>query len=145
MTLREAKVLEVSSSLVKNLQDAWQESKLLFLKAVTIVPYKLNLYKKGDYFPQHLDTPETNLIATMVVSLHCDYVQNVTTALIVRDKHWIVRENSYGFRLPWCAFFTDVVHEAPESQANRATLTFKVFWNPSNPSEEGKCKDSQEK
>ena len=128
----ESRDLTIPETAICDLQEKWARSKVLSPKEITIVPHKLNLYRRGDYFKRHVDTPEDNLLATMVVSVFCDESDDDTTALLVQNQRWKICHSWNSF--PWCAFFTDVSHEVPKSAKNRATLTFKVF-----------CKTKQEK
>lgn len=87
---------------------------------VEIVPYKLNFYHKGDYFIDHKDTPEENLIATIILLISGESYDMVLDS----NNKWTT-----GRLL---IMFPDVLHRVEPVSEYRETMTFKVFskWKP---------------
>ncbi len=105
---------------------------------VHVVPYKVNVYGPGDFFKRHLDTPDADLIGTIVVGLPSlaglvlgpdadagsvtrddwddDDEDRVFVSAPARFDHWEA-----------VAFFTSVPHAVVPVEAFRATIAFKVF------------------
>lgn len=116
----------LSSSFQQAVDRVWKNSRVLYPKEVKIEPYKVNIYKKGDHFSAHLDTPEPNLLATLVVCLYTSYHPGI--ALIVNGLEWSPHVLHYYGSLEWCGFYSDIPHEVPVSTADcRVVVTFKVF------------------
>lgn len=86
---------------------------------VEIVPYKINIYQRGDFFKAHRDSPAKNLIATIVVR-----IEGEKGVFKVDSSEW---EENYTEDLDFCIFFTDVLHEVTPVNKYRETLTFTVF------------------
>lgn len=92
----------------------------LFPEFPDIKPYKINLYAEGVGFKTHVDTPEPNLIGTMLVCLYDSSDGN----LVVNDYKWFPKETSV------ISFYSDIPHEVTKiSTGLRVTLSFKVYAN----------------
>lgn len=115
--------------------------------------YKMNLYKKGDHFNSHLDTPEKNLLGTFVLSVASfkDKAREFPTDETKQTKEEKEKDREEHVDQPededetypgirvgttnvplhrgsWVMFFTDTPHEVPVVQEEyRVTLTFKIF------------------
>lgn len=79
---------------------------------------KLNVYKQGDFFKNHVDTPKSkDMFGTLVVNLPSDYVggQLVIRAQELSDGKDARREHSCDWGkdrdIGWVAFFSDCEHE----------------------------------
>lgn len=111
-------MINVSKRLIEAITKAFiQETKMA---NITIVPYKLNIYREGDHFSDHKDTPEPNLVATIVL-------------LISGKSSEMILENN----TPWntgnmLIMFPDVLHRVNPVSEYRETMTFKVYskWQP---------------
>lgn len=112
------KILSVPNTLVTELQGMFGD--LTGVHGATIKPYKVNLYEQGDFFTMHRDSPEPNLLATMLVLLYGD-----GKSLEVDGKPWNTEPYNHGGNV--CVFWTDVLHEIKPVASTRVTLAFKVF------------------
>jgi len=127
-----------------------------FNEKVNIVPYKINLYNTGGHFKPHKDTPDKNLIGSMIIKLG-DYssVECQGGLLRITDKY--TGENhvmDFHGSDPFCLdkkdkinkdpniymFYSDCVHEVTPVEGNwiRGTIAFKVYLkegqvNPNEP------------
>jgi len=111
---------EVNPKIIEKLEKKW--SLEMLPREVKIIPYKINLYGKGDYFKRHRDTPDKNLVGTILVSLTSYFGNN---NLIVDNKYeWIACSSGN-----YCCFYADVEHEVSPviDEKIRATLAFKVY------------------
>ena len=73
--------LKVSSYLIQKIKELFVRD--MGVENIEIVPYKLNIYEKGDFFAEHRDTPEDRLIATVVLHITGDY-----SCMEVDGKKW---------------------------------------------------------
>ncbi|VBB18979.1 hypothetical protein YASMINEVIRUS_1511 [Yasminevirus sp. GU-2018] len=112
-------MISVSDSVISAVRKVF--IKTTKMANVTVVPHKLNIYHEGDHFADHKDTPEPNLVATVVL-------------LISGKSSDTILEN----KTPWgegnmLIMFPDVLHRVNPVSEYRETLTFKVFskWRPS--------------
>jgi hypothetical protein len=117
---------------------------------ISLVPHRLNIYKKGGHFQEHVDTPRdsANMIGTLIICLPIEYVggqlnirepaymnvsrgKNINLESIkfvhefdpIRNKSARI-EKKY---LSWVAIYGDCVHSVYQVQrGNRVTLTFDI-------------------
>jgi hypothetical protein len=82
------------------------------------VPYKINIYEKGDFFKQHQDSSEPSLVATIIYHLSGD-----TECFVINGN--VIWESDNNV----CMFYTDIQHEVRQTLCNRQTITFKVYNN----------------
>lgn len=91
---------------------------------ITIEPYKLVIYKNGDFFKKHRDSmPNDKMIGTIVLSLTSDYTggslvvmhQNQKKTFDLKEKEWVFL---YG----------NCEHEIlPVESGTRIVLTYRVY------------------
>lgn len=86
------------------------------IKNFRIVPYKINIYEAGDFFVEHRDTPEKDLIATAVVHVDGDY-----GTMVIDGYTWYEMCGDVLF------FYPEVLHEVKPVPNYRETITFKVY------------------
>lgn len=82
---------------------------------VYIVPYKINIYKEGDFFSPHRDSPESGLLATLIW-----HIEGQKNKMIIDGESWQEGNNI-------AIFFPDVIHEVKPVDRYRETISFKVF------------------
>ncbi len=109
------KIIEIDNELIENLEKLFCDNMKMY--NIKITPYKINIYEKDDFFDPHIDSPEKNLIGTIVFHLHGDY-----DCMMVENTLW---KKEYGNVL---MFYTDVVHQVNPVKSHRQTISFKV-WN----------------
>jgi hypothetical protein len=120
----------VTQKFCNKLAKEWCKESML-PSAVTVVPYKMSLYREGDGFAEHSDTPAPQLVGTILVGL------------LEQDKGWQKKHEEGAFFIRhdglvgrWSAdgggwvqvlmFYADCPHRV-EASCRRATLSFKVF------------------
>jgi hypothetical protein len=105
-----------------------------FLPAnVRAEPYKISLYKDGDFFSPHKDTPSTNLVGTFLIALHePELKKSGGLKLQDEDGNWCEWQEGRA-RNPWCAFYADVPHEVAPVVGCRATLAFRIYAKEDQP------------
>lgn len=111
----DGKTVDIPDEFKKRIEKIFFEE--THLPSCNIVPYKINIYETGDFFVLHKDSPEENLIATIVVNL-----QGPTSEFYIDGKQW---DKKYNI----CIFYADVEHEVKSVTAYRETLIFKVYKN----------------
>lgn len=84
-----------------------------------VVPYKINIFEKGDFFKPHPDSPSPFLLATAVVS-----VRGKSSELVLHDDG-----KEYPFEGDVCLFLPEVWHEVKPVSEYRETVTYKIFWH----------------
>jgi hypothetical protein len=90
------------------------------IKYVTVKPYKINYYAKGDHFTAHRDSPEEGLVGTIVFHLSGDY----DCLTIGPDDDQIVWTKDNGEIL---MFYPETEHRVNPVPRERWTMTFKVI------------------
>jgi hypothetical protein len=121
---------EVDPKLINKLRNVWVKNMYPLMKLdrdkIKIVPYKINLYSDGDHFKNHTDTPDTDLIGTILISLNSKRYKDLGGNLLLDDKKFTWDPYTIG---NWCAFYTDINHEVEPVKGNwvRCTMAFKVF------------------
>lgn len=83
---------------------------------IHIKPYKVNFYEDGDFFVAHWDSPEPDLIGTILFHVCGD-----PHALVVEGETWDAEKYNT------CMFFCDVLHEVKPVKGSRETIVFKVY------------------
>lgn len=68
---------------------------------VRAVPYKINVYRRGDFLIAHADSPEEKLIGTTLIDLS----KRHNSSFRVDNKKWKTRENNT------CSFYANLIHE----------------------------------
>jgi predicted 2-oxoglutarate/Fe(II)-dependent dioxygenase YbiX len=107
---------------------------------VLAVPYTLNLYREGDHFAQHVDTPkDLSHLGSLVIALPQPFsggellVKDETYALQGKEQvaaHGVPTGESHRL-LEWVAFFADTEHSvARVSAGTRITLSYDLFRRP---------------
>lgn len=88
-----------------------------------IVPYKMNIYEEGDFFVEHQDSPEENLLGTLV------YVAVPGEVLHYSDRYpFHLNGKSIREKRSTLVFFQpEIPHEVKPVAGKRITYTFKVF------------------
>lgn len=127
---REILEFQVSDDVIQKIEEQWTEN--LFPTKVKAVPYKINMYKSDGHFNEHLDTPETNLVGTALVSLwvSTDYrMPSLCIKNLQKDKKFVWEPKN-----PSCVmFYSDCPHEVRSGSWRyngdpiRATIAFKIF------------------
>jgi hypothetical protein len=111
-------MIQVSGSLIQYIKKRF--SKVTGMHNITVTPYKLNVYQNGDFFTDHQDTPEPNLVATVVI-----LISGKSNAMVLEDSQkWEKGE--------MLIMFPDVLHRVDPVDEYRETMTFKVHsnWKP---------------
>ncbi|KAI5076475.1 hypothetical protein GOP47_0008540 [Adiantum capillus-veneris] len=101
--------------------------------SITAQLYKLNVYRQGDFFKPHVDTPRLNAFASLVLSLPMAFTGG---ELVVEHKghahcfDWS-RSNVDGITmLHWAAFYSDCKDEVKELTSGcRIVLTYNLYLN----------------
>jgi len=101
-------------------------------KDVELVPYKLNVYKKGGFFKPHVDTPTDpeKMIGSLVICFPCSHEGG---ELVVRHRgleHVFDFSKSSNVKnsVSWAAFFSDCVHEVkPVKSGSRITMAYSIM------------------
>lgn len=83
---------------------------------IDIIPYKLNIYEPGDFFKSHVDTPEANLLGTMILHMYGDY-----ECMKINDHLWKQEDGNL------LMFYSDQPHEILPVKSLRITLILKVL------------------
>jgi hypothetical protein len=96
------------------------------MDAIRVVPYKINCYGPDGMFAEHKDTPDLNLIGTVVLCLAEDgkNVANTPHLMAWAGKERFSMQSAANSA---CCFFTDVTHKVQATGNYRATLSFKVY------------------
>ena len=103
-----------------DLELAWREHMDLF--PVVVKPHKLVMYAEGDFFLEHRDTPEPQLVGSIVVGL-LDTSEN--GGLVLDRNEDSTHSSEFG---RYWFFRPDVLHEVrPIVGGARCVMTFKVF------------------
>lgn len=110
----------VKQCLIYKIKQIWL---LIFNENVTVKPYKINVYKKGDFFLSHADSPEDGLIGTTLI----DVSNEPGKSFRIDGNKW----NSLGSNT--CSFYADIQHEVkPIKNDYRVTIAFKIYSNQEN-------------
>jgi len=107
----------VNVSITHRLHEIFCEN--MNIHNIKIVPYKINIYEKGDFFVEHVDSPEKDLLATIVVHVCGNY-----ECMYIDEELW------YDYDGDIAMFYTDVKHEIKPVANYRQTITFKVYSTP---------------
>lgn len=117
---------QVSDEIIKYVEDTWNSH--FYPSNVKAVPYKINLYQKGDKFIGHKDTPDKNLVGTFLLGLsheESDSLKVLTRPNASHNQYDIWEDSRIG---TWCAFHADVPHEVEHNEdCIRATMSFKIY------------------
>jgi hypothetical protein len=119
---------EVDQKLLDTIQDTWSETPLYPTKVIA-KPYKINLYREGDHFQKHQDTPNADLVGTFLIGL-CD--ESKGGGLVIHTDNWYnpCIDSKLG---SWVAFYPNVPHEVtPIVGGIRATMSFKIHVDKEN-------------
>ncbi|KAF8975137.1 hypothetical protein BGZ46_009409 [Entomortierella lignicola] len=84
---------------------------------------KLCVYETHGFFKKHVDTPQTNIFASLVICLPTNH----------EGGNLIVKESSYDLSssnsIKWCAFYSDCEHSIDEvTKGYRMTLTYDLLY-----------------
>ncbi|KAF9190296.1 hypothetical protein BGZ49_003716 [Haplosporangium sp. Z 27] len=84
---------------------------------------KLCVYETHGFFKNHVDTPQSNMFASLVVCLPTSHEGGVLN----------VEESSYDLSsdtlIKWCAFYSDCEHSIDEvTKGHRMTLTYDLLY-----------------
>jgi hypothetical protein len=118
---------QVSDEIVKFVENTWGTK--FYPQKVKAVPYKINLYKKGDKFISHKDTPAKNLIGTFLLGMSHKHKGTSFKVETRPNFSWNKYEYWSGSNVgDWAAFLADVPHEVNHENDNvRATMSFKIY------------------
>ncbi|KAF9567289.1 hypothetical protein EC968_003269 [Mortierella alpina] len=84
---------------------------------------KLCVYETNGFFKDHVDTPQSNMFASLVVCLPTAYEGG---ALVVEDQPY---DLSSADSIKWCAFYPDCKHRIDEvTKGFRATFTYDLLY-----------------
>ncbi|KAF9278119.1 hypothetical protein BGZ68_008765 [Mortierella alpina] len=84
---------------------------------------KLCVYETNGFFKDHVDTPQPNMFASLIVCLPTAYEGG---ALVVEDQPY---DLSSADSIKWCAFYSDCKHRIDEvTKGFRATLTYDLLY-----------------
>ncbi|KAF9351428.1 hypothetical protein BGX26_010569 [Mortierella sp. AD094] len=84
---------------------------------------KLCVYETHGFFKEHVDTPQPNIFASLVVCLPTDYEGGM---LVVEDSEY---DLSSASSIKWCAFYSDCKHRIDEvTKGFRMTLTYDLLY-----------------
>ncbi|KAF9417900.1 hypothetical protein BGZ76_004469, partial [Entomortierella beljakovae] len=84
---------------------------------------KLCVYDTHGFFKEHVDTPKTNIFASLVVCLPTSYEGGI---LAVEDESF---DLSSASSIKWCAFYSDCNHKIDEvTKGFRVTLTYDLLY-----------------
>ena len=108
------KIIGIENELIRELEKLFSDNMKMY--NIMITPYKINIYEKGDFFEPHTDSPEKNLLGTIVFHVSGDY-----DCMMVENTIWT---KDHGNVL---MFYTDVLHQVNPVKSNRQTITFKVW------------------
>ncbi len=127
---KDTSAFSVPDALLADLAHFWTTR--LDAAPVVVKPYKINVYGPGDFFKRHLDTPDADLIGTIVVGLPSlkglalgpDASESESGTIVATQfasapalfDHWEV-----------VGFYTSVAHAVLDVKEYRATLAFKVY------------------
>lgn len=96
----------------------------LFNRYTYLLLEKINVYKTGGFFKEHMDTPKPNLVGTLVVSLPMDF----TGGELQIENETI---NFSSNKIQWVAFFSDKNHSVlPVLSGTRVTLSYGIYILP---------------
>lgn len=113
--------LGLSRSQIKYL-DQLIIAKLISHQYFTLTKEKLNIYKTGDFFNEHRDTPEKNLLATLVVCLPFEFSGGDFG--IVDD---VVNLSKNSTSLQFIIFYPEMRHKVFEvTKGYRVTATYAI-------------------
>ncbi len=126
---------QVPDDVVEMVKDLWEAR--FPHSDVTVSPYKINIYRTGDHFKLHKDTPSKNLVGTFLISLlnnsetgKLEFVFQESANLDYLDNqifsHWDEKYND------WVAFYPDIMHKVSpilEEGRFRINISFKIFSN----------------
>lgn len=97
---------------------------------LTLVPYKLNIYKTGGFFKQHVDTPTDGekMIGSLVVCFPSKF-QGGDLIISHGDCNFKANFDHVNDKtITWAAFYSDCIHEVkPVTDGMRVTLTFSII------------------
>ncbi|GAQ90735.1 hypothetical protein KFL_006780060 [Klebsormidium nitens] len=98
-------------------------------KTIRAELYTLNVYRPGDFFKAHVDTPKGEaMFGSLVVCLPSAYTGgqlHVRHRLADATFDWAERS---GDTIQWVALYSDCEHEITEvTSGNRITLTYNLF------------------
>lgn len=113
----------VHEDILRSIEASWARSGLL-PRAVEARPNKLLVYREGDHFAAHRDTPTASLVGTAVLCLAREYgvYGKKNSALRVDKREFVL----YGGEV--LLFYPDIVHEVTPLCAGemRVVLTFEL-------------------
>ena len=95
-------------------------------------PYKLLLYREGDFFLRHRDTEkEDGMFATLVIQLASNCTGGALIAYHQRKtyKHTFGAGDTAAFGCNYCAHYADVEHEVePLTSGQRLAVVYNIVW-----------------
>ncbi|KAF9115038.1 hypothetical protein BGX27_009156 [Mortierella sp. AM989] len=84
---------------------------------------KICVYETHGFFKEHVDTPQKNTFASLVVCLPTGYEGGM---LIVEDNAYDLSSSN---SIKWCAFYSDCKHRIDEvTKGFRVTLTYDLLY-----------------
>lgn len=105
---------KVDNIIINDIKKQWKD----IGEIVHVIPYKINIYKKDDFFVKHTDSPEKNLIGTTLI----DISDQIDQSFVIENKVWNTRKYNT------CSFYSDIEHEVKPVRNNyRITISFKIY------------------
>jgi hypothetical protein len=125
---------KVDPELLNKLAQTWWVS---FNDTVKVVPYKINLYGTDGHFKPHKDTPDKNMIGTLIIKFtgnpfikkSGDNTSKGGDLRVIDKITGNVETWTYDSFYGLCMFYSDCIHEVTPIEGDwiRATITFKVY------------------
>lgn len=125
MTYRSAKIFAKGFLTNLEMQSRLRDTVAKFISqtAFKIELDKLNMYVEGDFFKAHQDTPEDNLIATVVVCLPMPF----TGGDLIIDGEAVSWFKDSASKIQYVVFYPELTHEVKRvTSGTRLTLTYSV-------------------
>ncbi len=128
---REIRNFKINPLIIKTLEEQWD----LNPQSVRIEPYKINLYTDGDHFQTHRDTPDKNLVGTLLLNVYDSstaggfYVEENIGKTLAFYKSLTIKEKG-----SWIGFYPDVPHGVEAIRGGyRMNIAFKVYQKGDTP------------
>jgi hypothetical protein len=115
----------ISPEIYKKIATLWR-SKFNWIGKLKVEPYKINLYKAGDVFKEHRDTPSKYLVGTFLLGLG----DTSDGSLQVNDLNYEFHKRTWKKTSlgSWCGFYPDLIHNVTKlTKGIRANISFKIY------------------
>lgn len=119
------KDLTLTENGVKALEQVKKEAEQILKRPVNVRVNKLNKYKRGCFFSDHVDTPHEGLLATGIIMLPYAYKGGSLVVTSNEKKEKWNPNDSYGYNA--VIMFGNHTHKVtPVKSGNRVTLTLYI-------------------